>query len=485
MTASLRKRLLSGIVLGVFALLVVFSLLLYVIMRHKLISQFDGSLLTTAKMLSAVVEREDPRDIVDNNDGQNSIYQDSQERLEFDFDLGMTPEFMKIQGGSYFQIRLDDGTIILRSPSLESNDLPDKETELASPAVQKTVFPDGRPGRIIHYQFIPDSQGDDDGSDRILSLAVAKGCTELYSFLGFIRWLLLNCVVVVVTLSALVGLKVIKTGLRPVHVLAAEIDTVDERSLDQSFSHETYPQELKPICNQLNRFLSRIHISFERGRQFSTNIAHELCTPLAGIQSTIEVCLTHRRPPLEYVEALQISLGITKSMQKLVDTLLTLSQLNTGEKAPRIQSLDLKSLIDECWRVVADKAFDQQIVFKNQVQEPCMCTSNAEYLAIILNNVLENAVAYTDSGGCIQITTEQTEDVISLCVSNTGCRLGADEVSHVFDSFWRGDKARSDTGSHCGIGLTLVRSIAAVLSIPIKVSLEEPDTFAFHLELTK
>ena len=91
---------------------------------------------------------------------------------------------------------------------------------------------------------------------------------------------------------------------------------------------------------------------------------------------------------------------------------------------------------------------------------------------MIVSNVLDNAVEYCDRGGRIWTFTERSADSIILAVSNTGCRLEPDDVSHVFDSFWRSDESRTDTGRHCGVGLAVVRKLADVLNVKVEAEVE-------------
>lgn len=483
MNVSLRIRLMIGTVISVLALLVLFSIFLYVIVHLRLIRQFDRSLQSTAEIISGVIERES-LDAVDDPE-RGEVYQNEQERFEFELDLVRTPEFMRPEGGAYFQIWLKDGTVVLRSPSLGTNELPPTSDDSNTSTAVKIMLADSRPGRIFYYRFTAKNDVQDESVQRYLVLAVARDASELYGFLGFMRWAMLNGTLVVVALSTLVGFKVSKAGLRPLANLATEIDAVDEQTLSQSFAVDSYPPELEPICNQLNTLLVRIRSSFERERQFNSDVAHELRTPLAGIQSTIEVSLAHTRPAPEYVEALRNSLSIAKTMQNLVDAMLMLSRLDAQKISVEKQPLDLKPMIDSHWNYLADKATDRQVRFENNVPESCVCTSNSEYLGMIFNNALDNAVTYTESGGRIWVDVEQTDDVVRLRILNTGCQLSPDEISHVFEGFWRGDKARTATGSHCGIGLTVVHKIAAVLEVPIEVFLEDPDVFILQLELSK
>ena len=91
------------------------------------------------------------------------------------------------------------------------------------------------------------------------------------------------------------------------------------------------------------------------------------------------------------------------------------------------------------------------------------CESDPEHLSMVFVNLMENAVEYADEGGQIWTTARRSDDCVEIAISNTGCRLTPEQVSQVFDCFWRGDSSRSDTGSHCGLGLALAQRIVRAL----------------------
>jgi len=483
MTVSLRVRLLTGIVVGMVLLLAVFCTLVGTIVRHRLVDQFDRALLSSATMLAGAVETEAPEAV--NEDAQNRIYEDDRERLEFDFNLGLTPEFQRPSGGAYYQLWRHDGTAILRSPSLGERDLPYFATASVTHVAQKTVLPDGQPGRVIGYRFTPRSEQPDHVAGKPLILVVGRDATDLYDFLGFLRWLLVNCALVVVVLSALVAWRVTQTALRPVHALAAEIESVDERALGASFVPQAYPAELTPICERLNALLTRIRDSFERERQFNADVAHELRTPLAGLQSVIEVSLARPRQTSDYARTLQDCLTIVQTMHGLVDALLTLSRLDADRAAITRRPVALKTLIDEQWRLLADRAHDRGLTFENQLGAGLACVSSKDHLGMIAANVLDNAVAYANEQGRVWVTGEQSRGAIVLSFSNTGCRLNGDEIRKVFDCFWRADAARTHTGAHCGIGLAVVRKLAQALGAQVHAMIEPGDVFVLRVELPR
>ncbi len=482
MTLSLRTRLLLGVIVSSVLLLGVLCTLLYAVTRNTLLDQFDNSLLSTARVLSAGVEKEVKKE--EPNDEENKYVENrSDSELDFEFDVSMTPEFNNLNGGGYYQFWNQDKTLIVRSPSLGEASLPYFGKESSADTYRQCLLPDDKPGRAVSYRFIPRMNDETQTQDEHFIIVVARDASQLYDFLGFFRWLMINCSLAVIVLSGFVAAKVTRIGLRPVHTLAGQIESVDEEAFEQSFSAEAYPVELVPICECLNALMERIKSSFQRERRFTADVAHELRTPLAGIQSTIEVCLSRDREPQEYQEALGECLEISKAMNRLVSTLLALSRLENQQITYEIQTISLKSLIDKTWQNFADKAHDKKLSFENLIDDSLCCATDKNHLGMILSNILDNAVEYCDDQGQIMVKAQHSAGKAILTISNTGCQLKPADTKRVFDFFWRADTARTGTGVHCGVGLSVVRKVAKFLGVKVNADIEQGSVFSIILEL--
>lgn len=447
---SLRARLLVGIVGGMVLLLVVFSAVIYTAIRRALVKQFDVSLAATAQVLAAAVELED-------------------DELDLEFDVQKMPEFQRAERSAYYQFWRHDGTVAARSPSLGTDDLLQLEGPLGAAVFGALQMRDGRPGRAVGFKFRPGTDGSDSenyqqlAEQETLTLVVARDAGDLQYRLQFLRWLLLIVSVGAITLSLLVAAFVVRRGLRPLNSLAVEIADITEDDLAVRIGTESVPAEVAPIRKRLNDLLSRLEASFNRERRFTTDIAHELRTPLAGMRSTLEVTLKRIRDTNEYQASLSDCLTITKSMQAMVNNLLALARLDAHQMTFRCDRIQLAELVNSCWQSFSDRAVERGIVFENRLPAEMSCESDTEGLSMVLSNLLDNAVEYTNEGGQIWTAGRQADDSVEITVANTGCRLTKEEVSRVFDCFWRGDSSRTDTGVHCGLGLALVQRMVRAL----------------------
>ncbi len=498
MIISLRTRLLIGIVLATAILMSLFSVVVYSVTHRSMIQHFDTSLLSTARMLSAVIEKEGRDDEHEEREhrrehgehGYRNTREDSGDEFEgeidFEFDVRMTPQFNNPNGGAYYQVWDAWGECLLKSPSLGRQSLGRLTGDSSEPQFRVIQLPDNKRGRAVSYQFSPRLENDSEHEVVVqnskLTLVLARRADELYGHLEFLKWLLVCASVGIVFLSAVAAMVVTRTGLRPVHTLAGAINSVGEDNLGLDFPTAQYPAELAPICQCLNDVFCRLEQAFKREKQFNANVAHELRTPLAGMQSVIEVCLTRQRQPDQYREAFAECLQIVRAMHKMIDTLLTLSKLDAGHVSTQIEALSLDDLVDHAWRFHADRAYDKKITFDNSIPAGTVCRSDKDRLEMILSNLLENTVEYTNEGGRIWTDLEQCDEGLMLSISNTGCVLTEEDAEHVFDFFWRKSSSRTDTENHSGIGLSVARKIAQILGITIEIDIQD-DIFCCRLTI--
>ena len=468
MMHSLRTRLLAGIVGGMALLLTVFSLLLYAMIARALVNQFDASLASIAQILAASVEHDE-------------------DRIEMDLAVQQMPEFQNTGQPTYYVLWRPDGTIIAKSSLLGARDLPRFEGLGKTPSFTTLKDGDGKPQRAMRLTFVPKSTDSNEGAalqgagGEALTLAVARDATDLQRQLWSLRWLLAAASAVVIALSVLTGTLVVGRGLRPLHLIAAEIAAVKADDLTTRIGAEHVPAEAVPIKERLNDLLSRLEASFKRERQFNADVAHELRTPLAGIRSTIEVTLARPRDAAEYETALSDCLEITQSMQTVVNNLLMLARLDARQTAFKTEEVRLAELVDGCWGPFADRASVREVVFENGIPIDMICLSDREHLSMILSNLLDNAVEYTDERGHIWTAARRVEDSMEITVSNTGCQLTAEQAPRVFDFFWRGDSSRQGTGTHCGLGLALVQRLVKALSGHVIAELQPSGIFTIQL----
>jgi len=461
---SLRGRLLWGIIGGMIILLLVFSILLYNIIHKALNHRFDASLLSTARMLAAAIEEEGDFE----STGQTG-------KIEFEIDTGRIPEFSDNSAAGFYQLHRQDGQLIARSPSLKDQTLIASEIS-EKPRYRKILLPGGKPGRSVCIWFVPAEEKTETQFDfakeqgRLLALVIARDASDLYEQFMFLRLLFTGASAALIGLSVIIGSLVVKTSLKSLNSLAKDIARINVETLGNPLNLAKLPSEMVPVVQKLNDLLDRLKLSFERQRCFTADVAHELRTPLAGIRSTLEVALSRPRELPAYRESMADCLDITAKMQGLVEKLLVLARLDADQMTLTSETFSVTELIDHCWKPFAQAAEKRSIVFKKPIPPELLCRTDKTYLAMALSNLLENAAAYTNTGGTIWTESRIHEGRLEIRIANTGSTLTEDQVNHIFDRFWRADPARTDTGLHCGLGLTLVEKLIHSLNAKIQIT---------------
>jgi signal transduction histidine kinase len=464
MTTSLRGRLLWGIIGGMIILLLVFSILLYNVIHRALNNQFDASLLATARILIATIETKGDFE----STGQ-------QERIELEIDTHMIPEFSGSLAAGFYQLQRQDGQLIARSPSLQQELLRIAEIS-EKPRYQKILLPGNKRGRSICLWFVPGGEKNETQFEsakekkRLLTLVVARDATELYEKFKFLRLLLIGTSAAVILLSIGIGLVVVNTAMKPLNQLSGQIAAVQVDTLGHQLAFAHLPSEMVPVVHTLNNLLDRLKRSFERERCFTSDVAHELRTPLAGLRSTLEVTLLRQRDWPACQESMTDCLDIARKMQGLVDKLLEMARLDTNQIILNWDTFSVAQLADNCWKPFAESARKRGLVFENRIPGELLCRTDRECLAMALANLFENCVEYADTGGRIWIEGLENQHHLTLTVANTGCNLSPERAGKVFDRFWRADMSRSDTGIHCGLGLALVEKIIRNLAGSIQAA---------------
>jgi signal transduction histidine kinase len=467
---SLRTRLLIGTVGSMLLLLTVFSLIVYATIRSALWKQFDARLESTAHLFAAAIE------------------QDANE-IELGLSTQQLPELWDTDHATYYQLWRDDETVVAKSPLLHSDHLLRIAEALDSPVFADWRGSDGRPLRAIGLRFIPRRSDSDGEGPRqqvnlpALSLTVARDAAELHGQLRFLLWLLLIASGAVTALSLLIAAVVVQHGLAPLNLIAAQIAAMRADDLTTRVDAPHTPTEIAPIKERLNDLLSGIEASFNRERRFTADVAHELRNPLAGLRSAIEVTLVRSRNTEEYQTVLADCLEIVRKMQTMVNNLLMLARLDTQQMTFRREPVQIAELVNSCWRPFSERTAERQITFECSIPDDLTCTSDADGLSMILSNLLDNAAAYTNDGGRISAAAHRTGQRIELTISNTGCSLTNEQISQVFDCFWRGDSSRKDIGLHCGLGLALVQRLVRALGGSVAVQLHPKRIFAVRINI--
>jgi two-component system OmpR family sensor kinase len=272
------------------------------------------------------------------------------------------------------------------------------------------------------------------------------------------RLLLVELLVTLAVLAALalLGLWIVRLGLRPLREIEVTAAAITAGDLSRRVEHSDSRTEVGRVGNALNTMLDRIEASDQRLRRFIADASHELRTPLAAVRAYAEL---FERGAATRPEDLRRSMsGITRESERmtlLVDDLLLLARLDEGRPLER-KPVDLAQLVGE--GVDAARVVEPERPIELTV-EPLTVTGDEARLRQVLDNLLANARSHTPSGTPVSVALERVGDSARLSVADHGPGLTEEQAARVFERFYRADTSRARASGGVGLGLAIVAAV--------------------------
>lgn len=469
--SSLRSRLIVGMLIIVPPMLIVAGLVLDYLISTALTAQFDDALEAEASSLALLVEQDE--------DG-----------IDFELKDVRLPEFEPGPTAEYFQIRVIGGEMLARSNSLGEQGallLGDGESAVG---IDELALANGTVVRrvVLRLKAKQDEDFAETGAAPVtIEVAVARPIAPLHLTKSRLR-LTLGCVGGSVLAALLLLLTArVNRELRPLAELSRTIAGIASESLSTRLSIHDLPAEVVPVVQRLNDLLARLAAAFDRERRFTSDAAHELRTPLAGIRATVEVALLRERPIEDCRDALRTTLTIVTELQQLVESLLQLARADAsgGAAGAVIEPVDLAQLLRECWGELAGVAAERTVSASFQLENASPVESNSQLLRIAMRNLLRNAAQHADpeSEVAIRVAPSAGGERISLSIENRCRSLDVADLERVFDRFWRREQSHGVATDRYGIGLPLARAILETLGGTISATMPRAGAFCIEVRL--
>ncbi len=490
---SLRNQMTSTLLIGQFVVLVSCGSVLYLYVHHTLVMRFDDNLLVTARTFAAMSEKGDEED-EDGFPERASTIAETGEHVtdtgDFDseFSEAKLAEFQPSPHAEYYQVWEEDGEVISRSPSLGVADLHIPGALGGDHQFFDLILPDGRRGRAVSlvFELRVETAGDGVGKNEVKGLRaehlvvviarsrenVDRDLEILLTGLLFVGALLVTCTVILVRWT-------VSRGLQPLDAVAQQAKAIDVRNLSDRFPTQSLPVELLPISQRLNELLQRLESSFRRENRFTSDVAHELRTPIAELRALTEVGLRSMGDPIEPEELafyFQDALAIATQMESLCTTLLALARCESDQQRVDYSQSDVVAIVKEAWRAFEKEAYNKELIVNFVLPVVTILETDRALLTAIVSNLLSNAVTYTPAGGRIAVTVTDGEKQPLLSISNQNDELTNEDLTHIFEPFWRKDRSRTDS-SHLGVGFAVVAAFSELLGMKVSVELPQPDQF--------
>ncbi|WZO97389.1 ATP-binding protein [Isosphaeraceae bacterium EP7] len=275
---------------------------------------------------------------------------------------------------------------------------------------------------------------------------------------------------------AVAGRRFIRRALAPLTKMAASARSMELADASHHLPTPGTGDELEDLGRAFNGLLDRVHESFDRQGRFTGDASHQLRTPIAGLLSLIEVVRRRPRPADEYEQTLDQVHREASRLRQIVESLLFLARTEAEAVHPNSEVIDLATWLPEQLRRWHDH--DRGDDLRVEVSDaPARVNAHPPLFSQMVDNLVDNAFKYSETGTSVRVACWPEADATMLVVEDHGCGLSAEEAEAVFDPFYRSPRARMVGRPGVGLGLSVVRRIAAAGGGTVRVE-SRPDAGA-------
>jgi heavy metal sensor kinase len=321
-----------------------------------------------------------------------------------------------------------------------------------------------------------------DGTQFLIEVAAPYNQME-----GVLRGLLLTFALglpLIVALAIGGGYLLMRGALRPVDEIRQKAARITSRNLSERLPVVHTGDELERLATDLNQMIERLEESFHQINRFSADASHELRTPLTILQGELEaIAQKGQTLPEDIRDTIGSALEETQRLAKIVESLLAISRLEAGEARVQPVCLDFAELARNTADQMRLLAEEKHLSLDCDGAEPVEVDADPSRLKQVVVNLLDNAIKYTPEDGHVRVSVTKRNGRAILEVADSGIGISPTDLPHIFDRFYRADKARSRQMGGAGLGLSIVRSICQAHNGQVTVSSTEGRGSLFRVEL--
>ncbi len=423
-------------------ILILLGVTLYQVLQHSLMAEAINTVEVRAQQINSFIEAPGGGDT---SEGQGTFVDIADPDLVNKFS----------SGGVYIEIRDPQGKVVNHSPLLNQAQINEEISisQLSSSGpgrLELLRIPEL--GRMIVYVLPLVRKGRNLGTVKVgQSLHFVDGT------LNRLKLLLLFLSGGGLVLAIGVGAALAKGALSPIDHITKTARQIGARGLNQRLNMNGPDDEVTRLANAFDEMLDRLETAFQREQRFTADVSHELRTPLTIIKGTAEVALRGKEPQ-DYREALETIDDEVDRMANIINALLTLARADAGQQQLEMGTVDLKELVENVHTAFVPIAAEKNIVL-NKTGASIKVRGDPDRLRQLLHNLVANALKYTPRDGAVTLSLEKEGDWAKITVADTGIGIPEKDLPHIFERFYRVDRARSRAEGGAGLGLSIVKWI--------------------------
>lgn len=316
-----------------------------------------------------------------------------------------------------------------------------------------------------------------------LTVAVAMDMVHHEAFMQSFQqtlWAFVGCAAV---LTGMLGWSVARHGLAPLHAMREQTKEITAHQLNQRLNVGAVPMELGALAQSLNEMLTRLEEAFKRLSGFSSDIAHELRTPVSNLMTQTHVALSRTRSADEYRGILESNAEEFEHMARMIADMLLLAKAENELVIPNRENVHLAAeilaLFDYYEAVAEEKELQLTVEGNGEVIADRLMLRRA------LGNLLSNAIRHASRKTAIQVSIQTTQQDIAIHIANKGDPIPEEFLARIFDRFFRVDPSRQHRTEGTGLGLAITKSIVTAHRGTIAATSSDDRTvFSIRLPMT-
>ncbi len=442
---SLRVRLTLWYVGVLAAILIVLGIGLYSLVSFSLYTAVDTTLASRANDIEVSIKTslavQDPRDIIRRGG------------------ILIPPADAFGAGDTYVQLTFSDGTI-QRSGNLGNLTLPMSSQQLTTVTSGQSLYGNLRIGQFpARAFFAPLVLETRTGDQEVLGvIEVAQSLREVNQTLSQLGGFMAVSILAAIGIAAVVGALLARSALAPIDRISQTAHAITHaRDLGRRIEAPSTSDEVGRLAATINEMLARIEELFKVEQRFVADVSHELRSPLTAVRGNLDLLRRGAaEDPVAREEALQAIDSEVGRMSRMVADLLLLARADAGVPIAR-ERVELDTLLLDVYRQARLMANGVKVTLGSEDQATVM--GDRDRLKQALLNLVDNAIKYTPSGGEVTLSLDKDTDWVRISVHDNGIGIAPENVPHLFDRFYRVDKARARDAGGAGLGLAICKSV--------------------------